>query len=500
MMDLPIPKYPVESLQSNITFGDLQSMSFEEVSTWVDDMRLELKTIWDNGIPPYQGMDSNTIKDKFSKLKDFNTGVSFIEDELYPDYIGFIRNFSKIANGVNQFFPALLMSRIHGKSIYDYLSQDELKTEFKHTIVNKIRFDKMYLFSKYIISKNNNDIQQFIDWVDSRSGDIKFWIENWNFNTQNEKLNRMKLGKGDVEMLRNKGYIKTLNENNHDGFDDYEEQPEYYTIRYYDKTQKIFPKIFQVLRLGLNQVGTNFPPLTARWIYEKYLGTDVTEFNYKVYDSSSGWGGRLLGSLCSRKNIHYIGTDVNMSNKGCYEELGEYYNKCSGGTNTYEIHYEGSEVIHQNKEFMSQHTNDVDLIFTSPPYFDREGYSNDEEQSYLKFPNYDEWLSGFLERTLLTSYTLLKPENYCIINIADIKINKGKELIPLEQDTIRTAMKVGFTYEGKIGMCMTRAIGLNPTDGKNYWLDMKTQTTFKTEPILLFKKKIQWPWESDSNE
>ena len=73
-------------------------------------------------------------------------------------------------------------------------------------------------------------------------------------------------------------------------------------------------------------------------------------------------------------------------------------------------------------------------------------------------------------------------------------------MIPLEQDTIRTAMKVGFTYEGKIGMCMTRAIGLNPTDGKNYWLDMKTQTTFKTEPILLFKKKIQWPWESDSNE
>ena len=53
--DLPIPKYPVESLESNITFGDLQSMSFEEVSSWVDDMRLELKNIWDNGIPPYHG-------------------------------------------------------------------------------------------------------------------------------------------------------------------------------------------------------------------------------------------------------------------------------------------------------------------------------------------------------------------------------------------------------------------------------------------------------------
>ncbi len=50
--------------------------------------------------------------------------------------------------------------------------------------------------------------------------------------------------------------------------------------------------MFQALRVGLNQVAVNFPPLTARWIYEKYLDTETPKDKYKVYDSSSGWGGR----------------------------------------------------------------------------------------------------------------------------------------------------------------------------------------------------------------
>ena len=103
-------------------------------------------------------------------------------------------------------------------------------------------------------------------------------------------------------------------------------------------------------------------------------------------------------------------------------------------------------------------------------------------------------LNGYLEPTLSTCYEVLKPERYCIINISDIK-SSDKNFQPLEQDTISRAIKLGFSYEGKIGMCMTRAIGLNPTNTKNYWLDMKTQTTYKVEPILVFKKNIKWPWD-----
>ena len=29
---------------------------------------------------------------------------------------------------------------------------------------------------------------------------------------------------------------------------------------------------------------------------------------YTIYDSSSGWGGRILGVMSSRKKFHYVGT------------------------------------------------------------------------------------------------------------------------------------------------------------------------------------------------
>jgi len=493
--DLPTSPLKIDELKSNITFGELQKITHENLSEWVDNMRLELLELWDNGVPPYQGMETQTIADKFKKLKEFKDGVSYFTDELYSDYKGFVRNFSKMGNGVNQFFPALLKSRIHGKSIYDYLSNENLISEFKYTIVQKVRFDKMYSYSKYIISKDIDDYQQFLDWDNSRSDNIGFWIENWDFNIMNEKLNRLRLSSKDVQKLRQDGVINAINQNNDDGFNDLDETPSDYVIRYYKKSEKVFPKVLQVLRIGLNQVAVNFPSLTARWLYENYIDTESPQIKYKVYDSSMGWGGRMLGALCSDLPIHYIGTDVNMENKGCYESLGEFYNKHAGGKNTYEIHYVGSEVIHLNKDFQ-KHINSVDLVFTSPPYFDRELYSNDEEQSCTKFPKYEDWLDGFLHPTLKTCYEVLQPNRYCLINIADIKIEE-KRFIPLEQDTIRSAIKLGFKFKGKIGMCMTRMVGLKPTNTKNYWVDTDKNVSYKIEPILIFRKEIVYPWETE---
>ena len=490
---LPIAPLKIDRLKTNITYGQLQKMTHVELSEWVDATRLELLELWDKGIPPYQGMDEKIIQDKFSKLKDFKSGVSYFEDELYSDYKGFLKNFSKMANGVNQFFPALLKSWFHGKSIYDYLSNENLIKEFKYTIVQKVRFDKIYTYTKYIISRNKDDYKQFIDWVNSRSDDIKFWIENWNFNSMNEKLNRLKLNSDEVERLRQQGVINVINENNHDGFNDIDEKPQYYAIRFYDKTLKVYPKMFQILRIGLNQVATNFPTFTARWIYQNYIKTESPQLQYKVYDSSMGWGGRMLGALCSKLPIHYVGTDVNMENKGNYEYLGEFYNKHADGKNTYEIHYKGSEEIGKTN-LLKDHVNDMDLVFTSPPYFDRELYSDDEEQSCIKYPKYKDWLEGFLHPTLETCYDLLKPNRNCLINIADIK-SEDKRFIPLEQDTIQAAIKVGFKFKGKIGMVMTRMIGLKPTDSKNYWVDTRTSTSYKIEPILIFRKEIVYPLE-----
>ena len=485
-MNLPLPPITTNSLKSNISYGELQKYTFEELSNWVDELRNELLKVWDDGLPPHIGMDKQTIINRFNKLKDYDISKIYFEDELYPDYLGFIKNFSKMGNGVNQFFPALLKSRVNGISIYDYLSNENLWLDFKYTIVQKVRFDKMFLYTNYLVNSNGvSDLEYFTEWNEKKDENVGFWLENQNWNRMNGKFKRLRLDTKNVKKFRERGILGEPELNNGIGFEK-DGEIDGYVVRFYDKSQKVFPHLFQILRIGLNQVAVNFPVLTARWIYEKYLDGLPPKMNYKVYDSSAGWGSRLLGGLCSNLPIHYIGTDVNTENRGCYEELGEFYNTNCDGSNTFEIYYDGSEVIHKNKKFQ-RHQGQIDLVFTSPPYFNREIYSTDEEQSCLKYPIYPEWLDGYLDKTLKTAYEVLKPERYCIINIADIKVGQ-KNFYPLEQDTISLAIKNGFSYQGKLGMCMTRMVGLNPTDTKNYWFDMKSKSTYKIEPILIMKK------------
>ena len=471
-----------------------------------------------------------------------------------------------MGSGVNQFFKGLLESRINGKSIYDYLSKSELYDEFKYTIVQKVRFDKMYMFSKYLENdgmfnqtfyddlgdfnrtENNMTIEPkdegyfelFYDEVICKShiedererylalekyggiyddwGKIGFWFEDYDFNQQNNKKQRLKFSSSFVEKFLKTNPIGFLNDNR-EGFN-LEGTEKYFTVRIYDMDKKVFPELFQTLRVGLNQVPANFPPLTARWIYEKYLGDLPSQKKYKVWDPCAGWGGRLLGSLCSNVPIHYIGTEVNGKNGHGYDELEHFYKRCfyeerkqayrydkehhiteEGNViglddgNTQEVWFEGSETIHEHGAFWDKHENTIDLVFTSPPHYDREQYSEDDEQSYLKFPRYEDWVDGYLEQTLQNAYDLLKVDRYCIINISDIKV--GKDIIPLEQDTIRRALKVGFDYIGKMGMCMNRMIGLNPSNSKNYYLDTETYTTYKTEPILVFFKGAKHHWQED---
>ena len=164
-MNLPLPPITTNSLKSNISYGELQAYTFEEVSNWVDLLRTELLSLWDNGQPPYLGLDEKTIVKRFQKLKVYPIDDFYFEDELYPNYLGFIKNFSKMGSGVNQFFPALLKSRINGLSIHDFLSNENLWLEFKYKIVQKVRFDKMYLYSSYLTNNNGvSDLDCFTNW------------------------------------------------------------------------------------------------------------------------------------------------------------------------------------------------------------------------------------------------------------------------------------------------------------------------------------------------
>ena len=175
--------------------------------------------------------------------------------------------------------------------------------------------------------------------------------------------------------------------------------------------------------------------------------------------------------MCIRDS--YVGTDPNPDTSGRYQAVADFYNnncvdnesetfqkffEVEKKSNTYDVFTDGSELIGNNPNFQ-KYKGKLDIVFTSPPYFNREQYSQDENQSFKAYSEYEDWRDNFLRPTLTTAYTYLKDDRYILWNIADIKI--GDSLYyPLEQDSIDIISELGGEYKGKLKMLMTRMVGL----------------------------------------
>ena len=127
-----------------------------------------------------------------------------------------------------------------------------------------------------------------------------------------------------------------------------------------------------------------------------------------MLDFSAGWGDRLLGAIAS--DIRYIGFDPNTNLKKSHDEIIQTF----GDPNRHKIIYEPSELYD-----MSQ-IEDVDLVFTSPPFFDLELYTGDN-QSVDTNPTYEEWLVYFLFKVIRNTWQTLKMGGYYCLYINDAK-------------------------------------------------------------------------------
>lgn len=218
--------------------------------------------------------------------------------------------------------------------------------------------------------------------------------------------------------------------------------------------------ILKMIRLYSGVQGvSNFRPTAAAAIYDKYAR------NGKVWDMSAGWGGRLLGASISK--VHsYTGTDPSIST--CYRlvEMKHFLLQTLKLNMEINIFPKGSEEYRPEKE-------SLDLCFTSPPYFDLEKYANEPTQSYLKFPEKNLWVEGFLRKTFENCYYGLKSGGHMAINIADPK--KKKE-ISLEKETVRIAEECGFKLVETLKLALSNPVMTTKKDA------------FKYEPVFVFQK------------
>jgi hypothetical protein len=187
------------------------------------------------------------------------------------------------------------------------------------------------------------------------------------------------------------------------------------------------------------QVVYNFRPEVSKWLYNRYAP------NGKVYDFSMGWGGRLVGFLASTAR-EYVGTDVNIAN-----QLG--YNRIKS---TYVIDKDTAFYTTPAEDFkLPIYENYFDFSFSSPPYFNKEEYSADPNQSYLRYPKFDAWCEGFLRPMIFNNYYVVKSGGHFGINVADIKI--GSKIHPILSFTKKYAEEVGFIQEDEFNFDTYRA-------------------------------------------
>ena len=153
----------------------------------------------------------------------------------------------------------------------------------------------------------------------------------------------------------------------------------------------------------------NFRPATAKALYELY-GKD----NCKVLDTSSGFGGRLLGFFTAKNTSEYVGIDPNTADS-CNRFI-EFMQMRFGLNKKAYVNKIGSEDF--TVENYPQYENYFDISFTSPPYFNIERCSDDITQSHVKFNTYDSWVDGFYRNTIYNSCNALKLDGVFAINIS----------------------------------------------------------------------------------
>ena len=222
--------------------------------------------------------------------------------------------------------------------------------------------------------------------------------------------------------------------------------------------------IRRALELVTGENVTNFKAQNAKAIVEHLC--PVLWGN--IYDYSAVYGGRLLGITSSNMRYNYIGIDPNTETI----KYLDYLNNCIEEA----VGIKGEIIQSVSEEYQP---NDIDLAFSSPPYFNLEKYSDEKTQCMVRYRTLNEWFSGYAEPTIKNIYKGLNKDGIFATNIADYKTYGQKEPVEVVQTWISNAERIGFKHVKTIKMMLnTRpGVGNNKTEGRE-----------KFEGVYVFQK------------
>jgi hypothetical protein len=223
----------------------------------------------------------------------------------------------------------------------------------------------------------------------------------------------------------------------------------------YSDTKLVDFNIRKSLKAFGTQAVSNFRPTIAKWVYQNFCPE-----NGDVLDPCAGYGGRLFGAACSHIKS-YTGVDptavTQTGNLRLAEELQYVAYANFPAIRLDALPFEDWDSV-----------NKFDLVFTSPPYFNIEKYSNYGNQSYIRYPEYELWIKGFLRPLIEKSFGFLKQGGYLVLNV-------GK---PIDKDTLDIGNEIFEQNPDVYWMRLSKFLGQGNKDSVSH----------KVEPLFVWRK------------
>lgn len=208
---------------------------------------------------------------------------------------------------------------------------------------------------------------------------------------------------------------------------------------------------------------SNFRPTAAKALYQFFKPRLTVDF-------CAGWGGRLLGAMAS--NTPYVGIDPNTLSVQGNQRMLDEVSRITGRS------FDASLIQGCAEDLLGNGAWEPDLIFTSPPYFDVERYSEEPTQSYLRYPTQERWYQGFLHKVIEGSYTDLSRDGFLVLNVNP----------DMKAETIRLALQCGFRFLTEWELLLSR---------QQFTKGQGEQGNYRHEPVLIFSKGAQLPKSFD---
>ena len=145
-----------------------------------------------------------------------------------------------------------------------------------------------------------------------------------------------------------------------------------------------------------------------------------------VLDPCAGWSGRMLGIVSS--GAYYIAFEPNTETYNNLCKLIDFLNISD------KVRIINDDVLNINNHNIPK----VNMVITSPPYFDLEVYCNEDSQSITNHSNYESWSESFLRTIIHNGISYLQKDGISCWNVGKV----GK--IDMNNDVMKYHNEIGF--------------------------------------------------------